>query len=47
MYAVLRQLLLVVCFIEIPVVNINSIDPDQTLHAVMSALFASYPFSGF
>ena len=31
----------VVCFIEIPIVNANSLDPDQTPH---SALFAIYPF---
>ena len=35
--------LLLPCFIEIPVFNANSVDPDQTPHA---ALFANVSFIG-
>ena len=32
------SLLHVLCFIEIPVVNLNSVDPDQMLHSATSDL---------
>ena len=37
----LLLLLLLLCFIEIPVVNSNSVDPDQTPQT--ATLFASSP----
>ena len=30
--------LLLLCFIEIPIFNANSVDPDQTLHSAASDL---------
>ena len=30
--------LLLLCFIEIPIFNVNSVDPDQTLHSAASDL---------
>ena len=42
------QFILLQCFVEILVVNTNSVDADQMPHSVVSnfesALFASYPF---
>ena len=32
------QCLLLLCFIEIPVLNANSVDPDQTAHSAASDL---------
>ena len=40
--------LLLPCFLEIPVLNANSVDPDQMSHseASGSAMFAYVPFIG-
>ena len=45
MQVIMALLLLLICFIEIPVINANSVDPDLIPHSMASsrfALFANY-----